>query len=132
MNQRSYIEEVLRLFLQQPDTPATAKRSDWAVAADFYRQGIPFDTIAYAIRLATVRRIQRDPDNGPLQPIRSLAYYRTVFNSLTPDELDAGYIGWITYKHAELLAQIKISKPPAPAPSKTRHESRNLALFDRR
>ena len=130
MNQRSYIEEVLRLFLQQPDTPATAKKSDWAVAADFYRQGIPFDIIAYAIRLATVRRIQRDPDNGPLQPIRSLAYYRIVFNSLAQDELDAGYVGWITSKHAELLAHITITKPRIP--SKTRHDSQNLALFDRR
>ena len=130
MNQSNYSEEVIRLFLQQPDTPATAKRSDWAVAAAFHHQGIPFYIIAYAIRLATVRRLQRDSDNRPLQPIRSLAYYRTVLESLDPDELDTGYVGWITSKHAELLAQIKITKPRTP--SKTRQHSQNLALFDRR
>jgi hypothetical protein len=130
MTRQDYIEEILRLFLEQPDTPATAKRSDWAVAADFYRQEIPLDTIVYAIRLATVRRLQRDPDNGPLQPIRSLAYYRTVLSSLNPDELDNGYIGWITSKHTQLLARSGIAKPQPP--KKTRPKSQNLALFHRR
>lgn len=130
MTRRNYIEEILRLFLEQPDTPATAKRSDWAVAADFYLQAIPLDLITYAIRLATVRRLQRDSDNGPLQPIRSLAYYRTVLNSLNPEELDNGYIGWITYKHTQLLARPDVAKPQPT--KKARPNSQNLALFHRR
>jgi hypothetical protein len=130
VTRRDYIEEILRLFLEQPDTPAAAKRSDWAAAGDFYRQGIPLDLITYAIRLATVRRLQRDPQNGPLQPIRSLAYYKTVLNSLNPEELDNGYIGWITYKHNQLLARPDVAKPQPT--KKARPNSQNLALFHRR
>jgi len=131
MTRHQYSAEVLRLFLQQPDTPATAKKSDWAVAADFYNQHIPLETLSYAIRLATLRRLLRDPDDAlPLQPIRSLAYYRTVLVSLNSDELDPGYVKWINDKHAQLLSQSKITKPK-PA-SKARLDRQNLALFDRR
>lgn len=129
MTPRDYSEEVLRLFLQQPDTPATAKKGDWAVAADFYNQHIPLETISYAIRLATVRRLLRDPDNA-LQPIHSLAYYRTVLISLNSDDLDPAYVRWINDKHAQLLATSTITKPQ-PA-SKARPDRQNLALFDRR
>ena len=123
-----YIEEILRLFLEQPHTPAKAKRSDWAVAADFYRQGIALDTIAYAIRLATVRRLQRDPENPPLEPIRSLAYYRTVLLSLNHDDLDPDYVCLINHKHAQLLAPLANSKNRSNA----RAQRQIPALFDRR
>jgi hypothetical protein len=116
-----YIEEILRLFLEQPDSPATAKRRDWAVAADFYRQGIALDTIAYVIRLATVRRLQRDPENGPLEPIRSLAYYRTVLLSLSHHDLDPDYVCLINHKHAQLKTV-----------SKARPHRQIPALLDRR
>jgi hypothetical protein len=129
MTRRDYSEEILRLFLQQPDTPATAPKRDWAVAAYFYNQHIPLETISYAIRLATVRRLLRDPDNV-LQPIRSLAYYRTVLISLSSDDLDPDYVRWINDKHAQLLAQSKITK--SQSTSKARLDRQNLALFDRR
>lgn len=128
MTRRDYIEEILRLFLEQPDTPATAKRSDWAVAADFYRQRIPLDLITFAIRLATVRRLQRDPDYGPLAPIRSLAYYRTVLDSLNPDDLDPDYVCLINQRHSQILARSIKSQNY----SKARNDRQNLALFDRR
>lgn len=128
MTRTDYIEEILRVFLEQPDTPAKSRRSDWAVAADFYRQGFALDTIAYAIRLATVRRFQREPENGPLEPIRSLAYYRTVLHSLSHDDLDPDYVCLINHKHAQLLAPLAKSKPS----SKARPNRQIPALFDRR
>lgn len=114
MNRGQYLEALLSLYLQQPDTPTRASRNDWAIAADFYRRGIALSCLAHAIRLSTLRRYQRSPEEPALQPIRSLAYYRQVLQGLTPDELDPGYVDYVASKHAHLLSQLKVpASPPA-------------------
>jgi len=40
-----YLAEVIRLYLLAPDTPAKARRRDWAVAGTLYRLGIPLLTV---------------------------------------------------------------------------------------
>jgi hypothetical protein len=76
MNRRQlYLRAIVDLYLAQPDTPTKAKRSDWGIAATLYQRRLPLEVIAHAIRLVTVRRIERDGDD-PLEPIHSLAYYR--------------------------------------------------------
>lgn len=129
MTRGQYLTALLRLYLEQPDTPASARRSDWAVASHFYSQGVPFDAVAYAIRLATLRRLLRDPDAEPLQPIRSLAYYRQVLNALSPEELDPGYVAYVNHKYDRLL---KAPISPSPELSKPRPHRQNPALCDRR
>jgi hypothetical protein len=112
MTRDQYLEALLSLYLQQPDTPTRASRNDWAIAADFYRRGIALDSLAHAIRLSTLRRCLRSPEEPALQPIRSLAYYRQVLQGLTPDELDPGYVDYLAGKHAQLLSQLKTSASP--------------------
>jgi len=126
MNRRDYLAALLRLYREQPDTPDVLRRGDWAVAADLYRQGIPLDTVAHAIRLATLRRLQRDPAAPPLAPIRSLAYYRSVLATLAPNDLEPGYVAYV----ARRLDQL--STPLGPADSKARFDRQNPALPDRR
>jgi hypothetical protein len=111
MTRATYIAALLELYLEQPDTPATPCRSDPATAREFHRQGIPFATLAHAIRLATLRRHRRAPDDPPLAPIRSLAYYRRVLESLTPEDLASGYITYVARQHARLLAQFRTALP---------------------
>jgi hypothetical protein len=130
MNRRDYLAALLRLYLEQPDTPDVPRRGDWAVAADLYRRGIPLDTFAHAIRLATLRRLQRDPAAPLLAPIRSLAYYRTALAALTSDDLEPGYVAYVARQHALRFGQL--STPPSPADSKARFERQNPALSDRR
>jgi len=130
MNRRDYLAALLRLYREQPDTPDVTRRGDWAVAADLYRQGIPLDTVAHAIRLATLRRLQRDPAAPPLAPIRSLAYYRSILATLAPDDLEPGYVAYVARQHARQLDQL--STPPTPADSKTQFDRQNPALPDRR
>ena len=127
MTCRQYSAALLRLYLDQPDTPDCARRGDWAVASHLYSQGVPFASIAYAIRLATLRRLLRDPDAERLQPIRSLAYYRQVLNALSPEELDPGYVAYVNHKYDRLL-----KAPTPPEPSKPRPHRQNPALCDRR
>jgi hypothetical protein len=130
MNRRDYLAALLRLYREQPDTPDVPRRGDGAVAAELYRQGIPLDTVAHAIRLATLRRLQRDPAAPPLAPIRSLAYYRTVLATLTPDDFHPGYVAYIARQHADRLAQL--STNPGPADSNARFDRQDPALPDRR
>ena len=45
MKRTDYLAEVIRLYLLAPDTPAKARRRDWAVAGTLYRLGIPLLTV---------------------------------------------------------------------------------------
>ena len=99
MKRADYLAEVIRLYLLAPDTPHKARRHDWAVAGTLYRRGIPLQTVGHAIRLAALRRHLRDPELGPLEPIHSLAYYRTVIDQMEPLALDPGYIEYTAWNY---------------------------------
>jgi hypothetical protein len=100
----AYLAAAIRLYLDLPDAPRRARRADWAVAATLYARAVPLDTLAHAMRLATLRRRLRHPHDPPLEPVGSLAYYRRVLETLTPEALDPGYVDYITYKYHKLLA----------------------------
>lgn len=99
MIRNDYLAEVIRLYLLAPDTPRKASRRDWAIAGDLFQQRIPLQTIAHAIRFATLRRHLRDPELGPLEPIHSLAYYRRVVDLFAPMALDPGYVDYVAWKY---------------------------------
>jgi hypothetical protein len=106
-DRRRYLRTVIDLYLEQPQTPATARRADWAIAASFYQQGTPLDLVLHTIRLATLRRLRRsdDSDGSTLEPIHSLAYYRSVLAALPLDALDPGYIAYVEHQHACLVSR---------------------------
>lgn len=102
-----YLRAVIDLYLDQPGTPATTRPADWAIAACFYQQGMALELVLHAIRLATLRRLLRAGDDGearPLEPVHSLAYYRSVLATLPPDAFDPGYIDYVARQHACLVA----------------------------
>ncbi len=99
MKRTDYLAEVIRLYLGAPDTPRKARRRDWAIAGTLYKRGIPLETVAHAIRMATFRRHLRDPEYGRLEPIHSLAYYRTVIDQLDPLALDPGFVEYVAWKY---------------------------------
>ena len=103
MSDRSaYLAAAIRLYLDLPGSPPRASRADFAVAATLYARAIPLDTLAHAMRLATLRRHLRPPD-FPLEPVHSLAYYRRVLDLLTPDALDPGYVDYVAGKYRQLF-----------------------------
>jgi len=122
---RGYLHEALRLYLQAPDTPERASRNDWTVAGDLYAHGVPLPTLAHAIRLASLRRRLRH--GPPLAPITTLAYFRRVFDQLTPEELDPGYVDYVHHRYRELLAAA-----PAHHQTPALSDRQNPALSDRR
>jgi hypothetical protein len=106
MTRQLYLRAIIDLYLAQPDTPAKAKRSDWAIAATFYQRKLPLEIVAHAIRLTTVRRFGRR-GGDPLEPVHSLAYYRSALDSLPPDCLEPSFISLTAYRHSRLLAHLK-------------------------
>ena len=112
IDRAGYLAAVIQLYLDLPGAPRRASRNDWAVAATLHARGVSLDTLAHAMRLATLRRTLRDPDDPPLEPVASLAYYRRVLDSLTPEALDPGYVAYIQHKYQELLAVLAGSPYP--------------------
>jgi hypothetical protein len=128
-----YLRQALRLYLDQPDTPAAPSRSDWAIADDLYQQGIELDTLAHAIRIATLRRCRRPPEAPPLKPVRSLAYYRQVLAGLDPEELEPGYVGYIERLFQQLRGERLGSVGEAELKdTKARADRQNPAVCGRR
>ncbi len=100
MRRNDYLAEILRLYGEAPDTPSRPSRRDWALARRLYRQGVRLDHLAHAIRLATLRR--RLGQQTRLEPIHSLAYYRTVLEQLTAEDLEPGYIDYVQQRYRRL------------------------------
>lgn len=120
MNLQSYCAAALALYRSQPDTPCRASRNDRKVAEDLYHRGLSIDLLAHVMRLAHLRR----SDNPRLDPIRSLAYYRAVFDSLAPEDLHPGYV---TYLEASYARRAASTENEAAFPDR-----RNRAVSDRR
>ena len=125
MARDQYLAAALGLYLEAPDTPSRASRRDWAIAADLYRSGVRLEELAHAIRLATLRRRVNSPSR-PIETIHSLAYYRTVLQRLTDDDLHPDYVDYIRHKHDGL------STTDTEEHRKPRLHSQNPALSRRR
>jgi hypothetical protein len=100
----AYLAAALRLYLDSPGAPKEASRADWAVAQSLHQRATPLEALAHAIRLATLRRARL---GEPLEPVRSLAYYRRVLDLLTPAELGPGYVDYVHHGYRALLASLK-------------------------
>jgi hypothetical protein len=97
MNQNSYIQAVLKSYLQLPDTPARARPHDRHAARLLWERQIPLDLAQAALLLASARRAR--PANQPqLPPIRSLAYFIPVIDEILLQPLPPGYVDYLKIK----------------------------------
>jgi hypothetical protein len=123
----SFAARVIRLYLDDPDTPDLPSSADWDIAQSLEKWGISFDTIQLAFRLAFIRR-KRSTSDTNLPPIRSLAYFRAVALNLTPHERDPAYFDYVR----QLYEQIRDSELDASAQTSAQNrapqpESRGLS-----
>lgn len=120
MTRESYCAAALALYRSQPDTKDRASRNDRKVAEDLYARGLSIDLLAHVMRLAHLRRAT----NPGLGLIRSLAYYRAVFDSLSPEDLHPGYVAY--------LADTYDRRAASPGKDDAFPDRRNHAVSDRR
>jgi len=108
-DQHDYVADVLRLFLELPETPRKANTNDKITAAGLYERGIQIATVESAFLLASVRRLGRSPDLPPLSPIRSLAYFLPVVQEILEKQVDDDYLKYLRLKVRSLSGRNKIA-----------------------
>jgi hypothetical protein len=95
---KDYSRAVLTLYARLPDTPAKARSADRRTLAQLYSRGVSFDTIEFALFLASARRLYRDPKKQPLPQIRSLAYFLPVIDEISKKPTPSAYLAYLRSK----------------------------------
>jgi len=106
----NYLARVIRLYLDDPDTPTIPSKADWEIAADLFASNVPLQNIRIAIKLALIRRRLRS-SKTPLPPIRSLAYFRAVALNLSAEETEPDYVKYVDHLYEQLLQNPAFLKP---------------------
>lgn len=83
-----------------PPTPARINRTDRQLAAQWYAQGLTWETLEGALLLATARRSLRDPALPPLSPIRLLHYFVPLLEEVQATPLAPEYVQYLRGKLA--------------------------------
>ncbi len=97
----AYLARVIRLYLDDPDTPAVPSKADWDIAADLFARHVPLEIIRLAFKLALIRR--RRSSMKPLPPIRSLAYFRAVALNLSAEETEPNYVEYVDRLYEQMM-----------------------------
>lgn len=97
---QAYVERILRLYRQAPETPARPSRLDRRLAEEFYERQVKVEQVEAAILLATARRLLRSPEAPKLGPIRSLHYFAPVIEEVRSNPLSESYLEYLRRKLA--------------------------------
>ena len=108
----AYVAEVVRLYLDDPDTPIVPTSADWDIAGTLFDRQVPIENVRLAFKLAFLRRKVRTSDQA-LPPIKSLAYFRTVVLNLSAEETEPAYADYVDRLYEQLRPA------PGPAPQNT-------------
>ena len=97
-NPPMYVNAVLTLYLDLPDTPLRASVPDQRQARLWFDRGVPLPVVETALLLACLRRTARPSDVPPLPRIRSLAYFQPIIEELLEHPAPGGYLEYLRLK----------------------------------
>jgi hypothetical protein len=115
-----YVNAVLTLYLDLPDTPLRASVPDQRQARLWFDRGVPLPVVETALLLACLRRAARPSDVPPLPRIRSLAYFRPIIEELLEHPAPSGYLVYLRLK----LRRIVDNSGPAKVQQSTFSDDR--------
>jgi hypothetical protein len=104
-DRKEYLANVLRIYLEMPETPLRAGPNDRERAGDLYQRQVPLTIIESAFLLGSLRRLGRPPQSPRLSPIRSLAYFIPVIEELLANPFPEGYLDYLRHKLRKLSEQ---------------------------
>lgn len=96
-----FVAQVIRAYLDLPDTPTRARTADRVLARSLSAQNVPLDLVRAALAIASVRRLCRPKDAAVLQPIRSLHYFLPVIDELRSSPPDPAYVRHVLARLAD-------------------------------
>jgi hypothetical protein len=102
-NPALYVNAVLTLYLDLPDTPLRAGVPDQRQARLWFDRGIPLPVVETALLLACLRRTARPSDLPRLPRVRSLAYFQPVIEELVEQPAPAGYLDYLRLKLRSII-----------------------------
>ncbi|MGH9852866.1 MAG: hypothetical protein ACREBD_23775 [Blastocatellia bacterium] len=105
-HRQAYVEKILRLCRQAPETPARASRFGRRLAEEFYERQIRVEEVEAGILLATARRLLRSPGAPKLGPIRSLHYFAPVIEEIRSKPPTESYLEYLRRKLAAISATV--------------------------
>jgi hypothetical protein len=82
MDQREYVDRLLKAYCMTPGTCGAVRRPDRVLAAQLHERGVPLQVVESALVLAAARRLARSCDAPPLSVIRSLAYFLPIIEEV--------------------------------------------------
>jgi hypothetical protein len=97
-NPALYLNAVLTLYVELPDTPLRATVPDQRQARIWCDRGVPLPMVETALLLACLRRTTRPSDVPPLSRIRSLSYFQPIIEELLENPAPAGYLHYLRLK----------------------------------
>jgi hypothetical protein len=112
--QKDYVDAVIDTYVSLPDTPNRARGDDRYLAVSWYHQGIMLFHVKAAMLLAAARRNFRQPEAGPLEPIRSLRYFVPLIEEIQHSGVEESYVEYLQQKLSPVLTTKVSTKPAAP------------------
>ncbi|HEX2714160.1 MAG TPA: hypothetical protein VHM88_18355 [Candidatus Acidoferrales bacterium] len=106
-----YIQKVLHLYRDLPETPLRVSFRDQNLAREFQLRGIPLELVESALLLGSLRRLLRPPGSLPLSPIRSLAYFQPVIEELLSSPSSDGYLDYLRLKMKPFIGEKLLACP---------------------
>lgn len=112
----TYLAALRAALDELPGPPLRFRATDRRLALDLYRRRVSIDVVRAALRLATLRRLVRDPDRPQLSPVRSLYYYLPVVDELLRQPLDPAWGRYLVSRLARLKSQASTGASSLSAP----------------
>jgi hypothetical protein len=103
-NPALYVNAVVILYVDLPDTPLRASVPDQRQARMWFDRGVPLPVVESALLLASLRRLVRPADGPPLSPIRSLAYFQPVIDELLSHRPPDNYLEYLRLRLRQMAA----------------------------
>ena len=109
-NPALYVNAVLALYVDLPDTPLRASVSDQRQARLWFDRGVPLEAVETALLLACLRRTMRPTDVPQLPRIRSLAYFQPIIEELQEHPAPCGYLQYLRLKLRGIVDNLRPAK----------------------
>jgi hypothetical protein len=105
LDRSQYVAAVLDAYRTNRTTHGRVRPADRRLAAELFDSRVPLHVVLAALALAALRRCLRPGDTVPLEPVRSLHYFKPVISEILKSP-EPAYIDYILAKYRDLpLAQ---------------------------
>ena len=95
LNRLQYVSAVLEAYRNTPGTLGHVRASDRKLAQHLFDSQVSLKVVRAALALAALRRTCRADDADPLEPVRSLHYFKPVIEEVIKLPADSVYFKYI-------------------------------------